>query len=373
MKKVCVITAARSEYGTLRWTIDEIMHCERLELQLLVTGAHLSIDQGLTFKFIEDDGYQINEKVEMLISSESSIGVVKSMGVCSIGIADALQRLSPDLIVVLGDRYELIPICSAALVMNIPIAHISGGDITEGAIDNEIRNAVTMMASIHFPGVNDSASRIRRMRGNNHNIFVVGEPGLENFIKLPLWNREQLANDLGLNSDSKWILVTLHSETRISIEENISMARNITEVIKLHDDFQVVITKANSDVGGFQINTLMAKIAETDPSKFKLISSLGQIRYLSFMKEAFCVIGNSSSGIIEAPFLGTPVINIGHRQKGRHNCKNVISVSGSFGSIKKALENILNSSKKKKEPDYFYGDGDTSRKIVKHIISFLYK
>lgn len=137
MKKVCVISAARSEYGTLRWTIDEIMHCERLELQLLVTGAHLSTDQGLTFKFIEDDGYQIDEKVEMLISSESPIGVVKSMGVCSIGIADALQRLSPDLIVVLGDRYELIPICSAALVMNIPIAHISGGDITEGAIENE--------------------------------------------------------------------------------------------------------------------------------------------------------------------------------------------------------------------------------------------
>lgn len=372
MKKVCVITAARSDYGPLRWIIDGVKNCKKLQLQLLVTGGHLSIDQGLTYKHIENDGYYIDEKVEMLISSESAVGVVKSMGVCSIGIADALHRLSPDMIIVLGDRYELIPICSAALVMNIPIAHISGGDVTEGAIDNEIRNAITMMASIHFPGVEESAIRIRQMRNSNQSIFVVGEPGLENFLRLPLLSREHLANDLGLEIDRKWILVTLHPETKLSIEKNISIAKNIIKEIILHDDFQVIITKANSDVGGSQINSIMSELTANDPSKFKLVSSLGQIRYLSIMKQAFCMIGNSSSGIIEAPFIGVHVINIGHRQEGRYISNNVISISGSQKSIKDSFKIIHNTSKKNHEPDYYYGDGNTSNRIVKHILSYLY-
>lgn len=172
MKKVCVITGARSEYGLLRWVIDGIDKDEDLQLQLVVTGGHLSPEQGLTYQAIEEDGYHIDEKVEMLLSSETSVGISKSMGLCSIGMTDAFNRLKPDMIVVLGDRYELLPIVGTALVMRIPVAHISGGDITEGAIDNEVRNAVTMMSTLHFPGTEESAARIRAMRQSLDNIYL---------------------------------------------------------------------------------------------------------------------------------------------------------------------------------------------------------
>ena len=193
IKKVCIVTASRSEYGLLRWLIDEVNNDHQLCLQLIVTGTHLSPEFGLTYTEIEKDGYEINEKVDMQISSSDQSGIVKSMGICSIGFSDVFDRLKPDVVIVLGDRYELLPICGAALLMKIPIAHISGGDITEGAIDDQVRNAVTMMATLHFPGVENSAKRIERMRGASKGIHPVGEPGLDNFIRLTLWNRENLA------------------------------------------------------------------------------------------------------------------------------------------------------------------------------------
>ena len=189
-KNVCVITAARSEYGVLRWIIDEIQHDDKLKLQLVVTGSHLSSDFGYTYKEIELDGYDIDWKVEMLLSSSTRSGISKSMGLCSIGISDAFDMLKPDIIVVLGDRYELLPICSVALLMEIPLAHISGGDITEGAIDDQVRNAITMMSTLHFPGVISSADRIIQMLDSKKNVFVIGEPGLENFKRLSLFSRE---------------------------------------------------------------------------------------------------------------------------------------------------------------------------------------
>lgn len=366
--KVCIVTASRSEYGLLRWLIDEVNNDNQLILQLVVTGSHLSPEFGLTYSEIESDGYKIDEKVDIILSSCSKVGVVKTMGMCSIGFADAFNRLKPNIVVVLGDRYELLPICSAALIMNIPIAHISGGDITEGTIDNQVRNAVTMMASIHFPGVEESALRIEKMIGNSENIYIVGEPGLDNFKRLATWNRETISESLSLDISKKWILLTYHPETRIELDENLKAITNIIKVLNKFNDVQVVITGANSDFGGFQINEISQRASICANSKFKFYNSLGQLRYLSFMKEVALVIGNSSSGIVEAPFLAKSVVNVGGRQKGRYISANVINTSTELNSISDAIKKAICS---KVSMDNYFGDGNSSIKIKDTIKNFL--
>jgi UDP-hydrolysing UDP-N-acetyl-D-glucosamine 2-epimerase len=368
-KKICIITASRSEYGTLRWLIDEVEQDEDLRLQLIATGGHVSQSQGYTVKEIEKDGYRIDEKIEMLLSSDTQESIVKSMGICSLAIGDAFKRLQPDIIIILGDRYELLPICSAALIMGIPIAHISGGDVTLGAIDDQIRNAVTMMSSIHFPSVQDSADRIKQMFSENKYIYTVGEPGLDNFRRLELYTREQLAKELDINISKKWILLTYHPETKISLESNMEVLKNILDEILDFDDFELVVTKANADYGGSQINNYLEE--QANKRSFKLFTSLGQICYLSFMKEVFFVIGNSSSGIIEAPFLGKPVINVGSRQDGRHLCSNVKTVLGEKIFIRRVLYTLMNNSGSF-IPDYYYGNGFTSSKIKDTIKEYLF-
>lgn len=368
MKKICVVTAARSEYGLMRWIIDSIHHDDSLELQLVVTGAHLSPEQGLTYKLIEEDGYPIAAKVDMQLSSEDKVSIVRSMGLCLEGFAKAYHNLNPDIVVVLGDRYELIPIVSAALVMRIPVAHIAGGDITEGAIDDEVRNAVTMMSSIHFPGVSAAAKNIQRMRGSKKNVYAVGEVGLDSFNRLNLWNKEETARQLHLDCNKKWCLVTLHPETKLSLEANLLMAERLYKAMKSIEGVQYVITKANTDFGGLQINEFWGNVVELNPDTIQLYPSLGQHRYLSFMKHADIVAGNSSSGIVEAPYMGTPVINIGDRQKGRYICKNVISCGRSQKEIFDAFQKAFNASRIE---DKYWGDGYSSERIVRKIKEFL--
>ena len=367
-KKICIVTAARSEYGVLHWVIDEVNNDKELELQLIVTGAHLSSEQGLTYRYIEQDGYSITAKVDMHLTSDDKASLVRSMGKCSEGVADAFEDLKPDLVVVLGDRYELLPIVSAALVMRIPIAHISGGDVTEGAIDDEVRNAVTMMSTLHFPGVIDSAKKLHRMLGTVNNVYAVGEPGLDSFLRYSLWDKETTAKELNLDVQKKWCLVTLHPETKISLEENIKMVQSLYASMLQTHDIQYVITKANTDAGGAAINEFWTKVACNNPC-VQLFASLGQIRYLSFMKHADMVIGNSSSGIIEAPFIGTPVVNIGDRQKGRHICKNVICCGRNQNEITNAL---LKASESEKIIDTYWGDGHSSERIIAEIKKFYY-
>lgn len=370
MKKACVITAARSEYGPLRWIIDGIYHDIDFELQLVVTGAHLSEDQGLTYHFIEEDGYPIAAKVDMQLSSDDKKTIVRSMGKCSEGFAEAFTQLQPDVVIVLGDRYELLPIVSAALVMGIPVAHLSGGDITEGAIDNEVRNAVSMMSAIHFPGVESSAENLRRMIGKDAPIFTAGEPGLESFLRYDLMGRAELAESLQLDVNKKWCLVTLHPETKVSLDVNIEMVKTLFEVMGSTQYVQFVISKANADFGGKQINDFWEEAVKEDESKYRLFTSLGQRRYLSFMRQAAGVIGNSSSGIVEAPFLGIPVVNIGDRQKGRHLCKNVIQCNRDKASIEDAFCKMLTQTKM---VDTYYGDGHTSSFVIEKLKSWLNK
>ena len=368
MKKICIVTAARSEYGLMRWIIDSIHNDPDLELQLVVTGAHLSSEQGLTYKFIEEDGYPIADKVDMQLSSADTASIVRSMGYCSQGFATTFDRLNPDIVVVLGDRYELLPIVSAALVMRIPVAHIAGGDVTEGAIDDEVRNAVTMMSSVHFPGVDAAAENIQRMRGTRKNVFAVGEVGLDSFNRYELWSKKETAERLNLDLNKKWCLVTLHPETKLTTVENMTMVENLYNSILKTDGIQYIITKANADLGGVDINNYWADKVALNNEKMQLYASLGQVRYLSFMKHADMVAGNSSSGIVEAPFMGTPVVNIGDRQKGRHICKNVICCGNSFDEISIALNKAMNAQR---VVDTYWGDGYSSERIVNKIKEYL--
>lgn len=368
MYKICIVTAARSEYGLLKWIINDVHNDAELDLQLVATGAHLSEQHGMTCRFIEDDGYPIAAKVDMQLSSDDKKSIVRSMGKCSEGFSDVLDTLSPDIVVVLGDRYELLPVVSAALVMGVPVAHLSGGDVTEGAIDNEIRNAVSMMSSIHFPGVESSAENLRRMLGPDAPIFTAGEPGLESFLRFELMSREELADSLDIDVNKKWCLVTLHSETRLDLEANLSMAESLFSVMQQSDDVQFVISKANADFGGSQINAFWEESVKKDSRKYRLFTSLGQLRYLSFMHQAVGVIGNSSSGIVEAPFLGIPVVNIGNRQKGRHLCRNVIQCERTESCIRKAFTSMLGQSK---IIDTYYGDGHTSKFVISKLKEWL--
>lgn len=368
MKKICIVTAARSEYGLLKWVIDGVHHDSELQLQLVVTGAHLSEEHGYTMQFIEEDGYPIAARVDMHLSTENKKDVVHTMGYCSMGMADAFTTLSPDIVVVLGDRYELLPIVSAAVVMNIPVAHISGGDITEGAIDNQVRNAVTMMSSLHFPGTKPSYDNICRMIGSSANVYVTGETNIDNFEHYCLLSRKELAENLNISHNKSWILVTLHPETMQSLDENISMAKNMINALPSVDT-EIILTQSNADFGGVQMNELFVEAAANN-NAIHFIPTLGQMRYLSFMKEVVCVIGNSSSGIVETPHLGIPTVNIGDRQKGRHICANVLTCGRSFEEIKNAIENSIKHGKY--EPDDYFGDGHASEIIVKKIKEYVY-
>lgn len=370
-KKICVITTSRAEYGVIRWLIEEINVSSNFELQLIVTGSHLSPEFGLTYKEIEKDNIKINNKIEILLSSSSKVGVAKGMGLCAISIAESFEKLNPRLIIVTGDRYELLPICNTALVMNIPIAHISGGDVTEGAIDNQIRNAITQMSNFHFPGTIESGKRIVEMGAVKETVFVVGEPALDNFNRLDQLSREQLSIDLGLDISKNWILMTYHPETNISLERNMIVLRNIVKCLETQNNCQIIITKSNADYGGYQINNFLDELKDVNNSRFKIFENLGQIRYINILKKVSFMIGNSSSGILEAPSIKCPVINVGNRQKGRLLSNNIINSTGELADLQSAISildtpEFISGLAKTQTP---YGDGNSTNKIIEKLNS----
>ena len=369
MKKVCVITTTRADYGLLRWTIEGLSKQSTIQTQVIVTGTHLSEKYGLTYRQIESDAIKIDRKVYYISNDRSSLGIVEETGVCCQKIGKALYELSPSLVVVLGDRYELLPICASALLLNIPIAHIAGGEITEGAIDNQVRNAITMMASLHFPNSVESKNIIIRMKDNDRNVFNVGEPGIENFYRMNLKSRDELSKELSLDITKKWVLVTLHPETKLPLENNLFMAKSMMEELLKCEGIEIILSESNADFGGREMNQYYHSI-ENENDQLHIVHSLGQLNYISFMKQAFFVIGNSSSGVIETPFLGIPTINIGDRQKGRRLAENVISANRDKSSIEQA---IMTATKVEYfPPDYSFGNGKTSEYIVEYIKQYLY-
>ena len=363
MRRIAIVTATRAEYGLLRWTIEALRSEPCFDVRLIVTGTHLSPAFGETWREIEADGLRIDERIDYLGTDRSPAGIAREMSVCARLFADCFSKMAPDLLLVLGDRYELLPVCSTALVLGIPIAHIAGGEHTEGALDERVRNAVTMMATLHFPNSPEAARELVRMTGSPERIFNVGEPCVENSLRLSLPGRKELAGTLGLDPDKDWYLCTLHPETCLDTASNLAMARALIKALQGLTECEIILSEANADPGGAEMNALYR---DWKAPNVHLYPSLGQAVYQALMREARCVVGNSSSGVIETPLSGTPAINIGDRQKGRRLCPNVISCGRDPESIREALERIG----PRLPADLSFGDGHTSEHIVKHIKAF---
>ncbi|OIQ49239.1 GDP/UDP-N,N'-diacetylbacillosamine 2-epimerase (hydrolyzing) [Pseudodesulfovibrio hydrargyri] len=364
-RKICIVTAARSEYSASKWLMLELSGDPDVELQVVVTGSHLESRHGLTVEEIERDGIPIAARVPMMCDSDTPRAVAESMGRCALGMAQTMARLEPDLLVVLGDRYELLPICSAATMLNIPIAHISGGDITEGAVDDAIRHAVTKLAHLHFPGTERSAKVLRQLGEDESRIFVVGEPGLDNFNRLDCLDRETLGRDLGMAPDRKWVLLTYHPETRTGGDDSAVLA-NIFHVLDQQEGIQVMMTYPNADPGSGRIVDLMREKHAERPDRYRLEKSLGQLRFISILKQAWCMVGNSSSILFEAPSAKLPAILVGDRQKGRLSPVNVIPAAGNPKSLQNAFELAGNNEFRAGLRDLVnpYGDGHTACRVA---------
>lgn len=362
MIKICFVTAARSEYGLLKWLMKAVEASSEFELQIVVTGGHLLEEQGYTINQIKRDGFHVNSEVDAHFDLSTQEGIAASMGRLAEGMAHAFATLQPDYVVVLGDRYELLPICNTAFVMGIPIVHISGGDVTEGAIDDGIRNAVTMLATYHFPGTQDSYTNVCRMRGKGTNVWAVGETSVDVVLKESLIAREQIAACLDLNVRKKWILMTYHPETRKSLEYNLRVVQNCCDVLNELPDTQIIITYANADFGGAQINAYLKKRGCSEKNRYRIVPSLGNAMYLSLMKNVEFVIGNSSSGIVDTPLLKIPAINIGDRQKGRYLCGNIIQCGSEYEDILEAIIKVQRHEVNYSDCQY-WGDGYTSERI----------
>lgn len=340
LRKICVVTGTRAEYGLLSGLIKKIYADETLQLQLLVTGTHLSPEYGMTYATIEEDGYIIDEKIEMLVSGDSSVSIVKSLGLGVIGFADAFDRLKPDLVVILGDRYEILGVAQSAMLMSIPLAHIHGGEITEGAFDDSIRHSLSKMSQIHFVAHEDFAKRLMQLGEDNSKIFVTGAPGIDNIKNENLLNKEQLAKKLGITLGETNFMVTYHPETLRDENEDVSVMP-LLNALERYEDSTIILTHANADEGGRAINEKLRKFSEENAEHVYLFESLGIINYLSALSCFDAVIGNSSSGIIEAPTFRIPTINIGGRQKGRPMAGSVISCKNDENEIKKSIDKAL--------------------------------
>lgn len=340
MKRIGIMTGTRAEYGLLKSLMQEINKDNDLELYLIVSGMHLSPEFGMTYKEIEEDGFEINAKVEMLLSSDSPAGISKSIGLGVIGFADEFQRADLDMLILLGDRYEALSAAISAMVMRIPIAHLHGGELTEGAIDEGIRHSITKMSYLHFTSTEQYRNRVIQLGENPERVFYVGALGVENIKKINLMTKEELERSIHFEIDENTVIVTYHPVTleNNTVEEQFL---NLLEVLDRNPKIRMIFTKANADTNGRIVNELIDKYAAQNSERACAFMSLGQKRYLSALKYCRIVIGNSSSGIIEAPSFGKPIINIGDRQKGRICADSVINCGYTQQEIQQAMETAL--------------------------------
>lgn len=340
MKRIGIMTGTRAEYGLLKPLMQEINKDNDLELYLIVSGMHLSPEFGMTYQEIEEDGFQINAKVEMLLSSDSPAGISKSIGLGVIGFADEFQRADLDMLILLGDRYEALSAAICAMVMRIPIAHLHGGELTEGAIDEGIRHSITKMSYLHFTSTEQYRNRVIQLGENPERVFYVGALGVENIKKINLMTKEELERSIHFEIDENTVVVTYHPVTleNNTVEEQFL---NLLKVLDRNPKIRMIFTKANADTNGRIVNELIDKYAAQNSERACAFVSLGQKRYLSALKYCRIVIGNSSSGIIEAPSFGKPIINIGDRQKGRICADSVINCGYTQQEIQQAMETAL--------------------------------
>ncbi|MBI5887055.1 MAG: UDP-N-acetylglucosamine 2-epimerase (hydrolyzing) [Deltaproteobacteria bacterium] len=363
-RRICVVTGTRAEYGLLSRLMAELKADPGLELQVIATGAHLAPEFGLTYRVIEEDGFTIDARVEMLLSSDTPVGIAKSIGLGVIGMADALARLAPDIMVVLGDRYEILAAAQAAMAARIPIAHIHGGESTEGAIDEAVRHAVTKMSHLHFVAAEPYAKRVVQLGEDPSRVFNFGAPGIDNIKRLKLLSKAELEASIGFELGAKSLLVTYHPVT-LSKDGAEGPLCELFTALDRFPEAKVIITSPNADAGGRSMAALIEGYAAKNPKRVKAVTSLGQLRYLSAMSLADALVGNSSSGIIEAPAFKKPAVNIGERQHGRLKASSVIDCAETADAIAGAI-------KKAVSPEFkatlgatvsLYGDGNASMRI----------
>lgn len=368
MHKICVVTGTRAEYGLLYWLMKEIQTDADFLLQIIVTGMHLSPEFGLTYKCIETDGFTIDEKVEMLLSSDTPVGIAKSIGLGVIGFADALAKLNPDIMVVLGDRYEVLAAVQAALVARIPVAHIHGGETTEGAIDEAIRHAISKMSHLHFVAAEPYRKRVIQLGEQPDTVFNVGAVGLENIRRLPLLDKAHLEQSINLELGSTSFLVTYHPSTLGRVDPRKAM-QALLDALDCFPDARIIFTKPNSDTDGRILGQMIDEYAHRNHERVVVFTSMGQLRYLSALRCVSAVIGNSSSGIIEAPASHTPTVNIGDRQTGRLKADSIVDCLETTESISAAISYVLTSKfrDKCKHSVSLYGYGDSAAQILKHL------
>ena len=360
-RKVCVVTGSRADYGLLFWVMKGIQADAELALQVAVTGMHLSPEFGQTSRLIEADGFPVAARIDSLLPGDSAASVTKSIGRGVIGFADALERLQPDMLVLLGDRFEILAAAQAALVAKIPVAHIAGGDVTEGAFDDAIRHSITKMSHLHFVTNAAAAARVRQLGEDPRFIFNVGSPGLDTIARTPLLARAELEAALGFPFRKHNLLVTFHPATLDATGSAAQLGELLRALDALGPEFGVVFTKSNADTEGLTLNRMLAAHVEARPN-CRLFDSLGQQKYLSVMSQVDALVGNSSSGLYEAPSLRKPAVNIGDRQKGRLRAASVIDCAPQAGAIEQAIRAALRlDCSDVKNP---YGDGNSAPRIV---------
>jgi GDP/UDP-N,N'-diacetylbacillosamine 2-epimerase (hydrolysing) len=364
-RKICVITGARAEYGLMHWVMQGINDDAELTLQIIATGMHLSPEFGLTYREIEKDGFQIARKVEMLTSSDTSVGIAKSMGLGMIGFADALDDLKPDLIVVLGDRFEIFAAVSAAMVACIPIAHLSGGETTEGAFDEAIRHSITKMSHLHFVAAEEYRQRVIQLGEQPERVFLVGGLGIDNINRLKLLDRAALEASLDFKLGPKNLLITFHPVTLENQSSGQQMSELLTALDQLGEDTHLIFTMPNADNGGRELIEMVENFVATHKNA-RAYTSLGQLRFLSAVKLVDGVVGNSSSGLAEVPSLATGTVNIGDRQRGRLKAQSVIDCAPQSQAIFEAIGKLYNAEYRQALQSVVnpYGNGGASQKIV---------
>ena len=365
MRKICVVTSTRAEYGLLYWLLKEIEADSELKLQFIVTGMHLSPEFGLTYKEIEKE-FKIDKKIEILSSSHTSLDICAEMARVYEKFAPALAELKPDILVLLGDRYEIFGVAGAASIMQIPIAHIHGGETTQGAFDEAFRHSITKMSHIHFAATNEYANRIIQLGEEPGRVFNVGGPGIENIKKLNLLSKDEFEKSIDFRLAKKNILITFHPATL----ENSSAREQFNELLKALDeldDTNFIFTKANSDTDGDIINKMIDEYVNQNSQKAAAFTSLGQLRYLSAIKFIDIVLGNSSSGLLEVPSFKKATINIGDRQKGRARASSVIDVRPAKEEILSAIKRAYSKEFEQTLKDTInpYDGGNPSKKMVK--------
>jgi UDP-N-acetylglucosamine 2-epimerase (non-hydrolysing) len=339
-RTIAVVTGTRADYGLLQWLMHELDARDGVSLKVIATGTHFDPAFGETWHEIHNDGFSIDARVEILGQDDSPFGVALATAEAVRGLAHAFHNLSPDLVVVLGDRYEILAAVEAAFLMRIPVAHLHGGEITQGALDDGIRHAITKLSALHFVAADEYAARVCQLGEDPAHVFVVGAAGLDNFDRIDLISTDELGDRVGLDLSRGFVMCTQHPETTLDVDPA-DFAAPLLAALDEFPDVKVIISKANADAGGRALNDEYQAFADAHPHRVALVASLGQAGYLSALTHSIAVVGNSSSGILEAPTAGTPTVNIGDRQKGRLRAPSVIDVDNQADAIVDGIRRAL--------------------------------